>query len=158
DRFAVLPEVGLKAGYRLAPWLRATVGYNFLYLSSAVRQGEQVSRVVDVRQLPPAAAPIPFLPPFPFRPSDFCAQGFALGLAVSFGPLPRVARFRSGGTPSGGVTAPWVGVRDLECAQRSLDTAAPAAPAAPTGPESLARKELAAGGPAREETGPRVRP
>src|SRR5262249_34378980 len=32
DRFAVLPEAEVKVGYRLTPWLWATVGYDFLYL------------------------------------------------------------------------------------------------------------------------------
>jgi hypothetical protein len=83
DRFAVLPEVGLKAGYRLTPWLRATVGYDFLYLSDAVRQGEQINRLVDVRQLPPAP-PVVGVPTFPFRSTDFWAQGFNFGLEFSF--------------------------------------------------------------------------
>jgi Putative beta barrel porin-7 (BBP7) len=83
DRFAVLPEVGVKVGYRLAPWLRATVGYDFLYLSSAVRQGEQINRLVDARQLPPAP-PAPSVPTFPFRSTDFWAQGLDFGLEFSF--------------------------------------------------------------------------
>jgi hypothetical protein len=83
DNFAVLPEAGLTVGCRLTPWLRATFGYNFLYLSSAVRQGEQINRVVDVRQLPPAP-PAPAQPTFPFRATDFWAQGLDFGLEFSF--------------------------------------------------------------------------
>lgn len=37
DRFAVVPEVGLKVGYRVTSWASVFVGYTFLYASSGPR-------------------------------------------------------------------------------------------------------------------------
>src|SRR5581483_10792250 len=45
--FAVLPEAVVKVGYRFQDRSRLYVGYNFLYLSEAVRPGDQVDSVVD---------------------------------------------------------------------------------------------------------------
>ncbi|MFO0881469.1 MAG: BBP7 family outer membrane beta-barrel protein [Gemmataceae bacterium] len=87
-RLAVMPEVDFTVGYQVTPWGRLFVGYNFLYLSSVVRPGDQLDRTVDVRQLPisptydPAAvtaSPRPQL-----NASDFWTQGLNFGLAVSF--------------------------------------------------------------------------
>jgi hypothetical protein len=83
DRFAVAPELGVKVGYQLTDTLRAYVGYNFLYLSSVLRPGDQIDRVLDVNQLPPGggpAPPPPARPIVPFRTSDFWAQGLTVGL------------------------------------------------------------------------------
>ncbi|MCC6417939.1 MAG: BBP7 family outer membrane beta-barrel protein [Gemmataceae bacterium] len=83
DRFAVVPEVGLKVGFQLTDSLRAWVGYDFLYVSSVVRPGDQIDRVIDVNQIPivggPAPAP-PARPLVPFRATDFWAQGLNLGV------------------------------------------------------------------------------
>jgi hypothetical protein len=64
DRFAVVPEVGFNLGYQLTSYLRASVGYNFVYWSSVVRAGDQVSGVP--------------------RATSFWAQGLNLGLAFRF--------------------------------------------------------------------------
>lgn len=48
DRFAVVPEFGLTAGYSLTSRLTFTVGYNFLYLTNVIRPGE----IVDPRVFP----------------------------------------------------------------------------------------------------------
>ena len=50
--FAVLPEAAVKVGYRFRDRSRFYVGYNFLYLSDAVRPGDQVDRTVDPSQVP----------------------------------------------------------------------------------------------------------
>src|SRR5262249_57995102 len=42
DRFAVVPEVGVKVGFQVTDHLRAYAGYNFLYMSSVVRPGDQI--------------------------------------------------------------------------------------------------------------------
>jgi hypothetical protein len=41
NKIAFVPEINVKLGYLILPNLRAYVGYDFLYLSSAVRPGEQ---------------------------------------------------------------------------------------------------------------------
>jgi hypothetical protein len=64
DRFAVVPEVGVNVGCQLTSYLRASLGYNFLYWSSVARAGD----------------PVTGLP----KASDFWAQGLTAGLAFRF--------------------------------------------------------------------------
>jgi hypothetical protein len=87
DRFAVIPEVGVKLGYQLTDSLRAFVGYDFLYISNVVRPGDQIDRVLDVNQIPlvgGAAPPPPARPLVPFRTTDFWAQGLSVGLELRY--------------------------------------------------------------------------
>jgi hypothetical protein len=42
NRIAFVPEINVKLGYQVLPNVRAYVGYDFLYLSSVVRAGDQV--------------------------------------------------------------------------------------------------------------------
>jgi hypothetical protein len=85
--FAVLPEAAVKVGYRFRDRSRFYVGYNFLYLSEAVRAGDQVDEVVDPAQVPlfgrPTAAvverPIPVL-----ERSDFWVQGLVFGVEYRY--------------------------------------------------------------------------
>ncbi|HVL12600.1 MAG TPA: BBP7 family outer membrane beta-barrel protein [Gemmata sp.] len=84
--FAVVPEVGVNIGYQLTSHLRVFVGYNFLYLSSALRAGDVVDPYVDAARIPnflnPPGTPIPGTPrPMPqFRSAGFFAQGISFGL------------------------------------------------------------------------------
>lgn len=88
--FAVVPEVGVSAGYRVTPSASVVVGYSFLYASSVVRPGSQVSRTVNPTQStsytenPAPRLQGPAQPTFQFNDSSFWAQGFSLGLAVRF--------------------------------------------------------------------------
>lgn len=85
--FAVLPEGTVKLGYRLADRSRMYVGYNFLYLSEAVRPGEQIDRTVDLAQVPligqpgtpGAERPAPLI-----TRSDFWVQGLMFGLEYRY--------------------------------------------------------------------------
>ena len=52
SKFAVVPEAGVKIGYHLTPNLRLAVGYNFLYLSSVLRPGDQIDTGLDVTRIP----------------------------------------------------------------------------------------------------------
>jgi hypothetical protein len=90
NEFAVMPEVEVKLGYQMTNWLRATVGYDFLYLSRVVRPGSQVDLVVNdsfnpvngvfgAAPLDKSASPQPF-----FRQTDFWAQGLTFGLELRF--------------------------------------------------------------------------
>jgi putative beta barrel porin BBP7 len=93
DRFAVVPEVGLKAGYRLTSWASVFVGYTFLYASAVVRPGNQVDRAVNTTQattFQDPASPPPTLvlqgearPAVRFRESDFWVQGLSAGISFS---------------------------------------------------------------------------
>jgi hypothetical protein len=89
DRFGVLPEVGVNVGYQVTDHLRAFVGYNFLYLSSVVRPGDQIDRVIDVTKVPnfapPGTPPAPQARPMVlFKDTDFWAQGINFGLEFRY--------------------------------------------------------------------------
>lgn len=94
DRFAVVPEVGLKVGYRFTSWASVFVGYTFLYANKVVRPGDQVDRTVNTTQsmtfqtpqTPPPALTLvgEARPSVRFRESDFWVQGLSAGLALSF--------------------------------------------------------------------------
>jgi hypothetical protein len=85
--FAVLPEAGMRIGWRFQDRSRMYIGYNFLYLSEAVRAGEQIDRTGDESQVPLlgrtgtalAERPGPVL-----ARSDFWVQGLVFGLEYRY--------------------------------------------------------------------------
>ena len=87
SKFAVVPEVGANLGYQLTSHMKVFVGYNFIYLSEAVRAADQVDLVVDESQVPllgrggslVADRPAPVL-----ARSDFWVQGLMFGLEVRY--------------------------------------------------------------------------
>jgi Putative beta barrel porin-7 (BBP7) len=88
SRFAVLPEMGLNVGYQLTDGVRIYTGYNFLYLSKAVRPGDQIDRVLNPTQLPViggigglVGAP---RPSFQYNETDYWAQGIEFGLEFRY--------------------------------------------------------------------------
>jgi Putative beta barrel porin-7 (BBP7) len=74
DRFAVAPEALLNVGYQFTPWLRGEIGYDFLFLSSVLRPGNQIDNTYDGVSHPGV----------PMSTSSFWAQGLNLGLVFSF--------------------------------------------------------------------------
>jgi hypothetical protein len=96
DRFAVVPEIGLKVGYNVTDNIRVFVGYDFLYASSVVRPGDQVDRFIDPKLQPTFGTPqtlnplafnpqLASSPPRPlFRATDFWAQGVTFGVEVRY--------------------------------------------------------------------------
>ena len=87
-RFAVLPEGTVNVGYQVTDHLRAFVGYNFLYVSSVLRPGDQIDRVIDVTRipnfatnLPPTGVPRPMVLS---KDTDFWAQGINFGLEFRY--------------------------------------------------------------------------
>jgi hypothetical protein len=86
-KFAVVPEVGVNIGYQVTSHLRMFVGYNFLYLSTAVRPGGAINPRIDAARvpnfLPPGTAPLPGLPhPQPqLSTTGFFIQGISFGLS-----------------------------------------------------------------------------
>jgi hypothetical protein len=96
DRFAVLGEVDVQAGYQPVAWARMFVGYSFLGVSSVARPGDEINHDINVsRQAQPATAAAAHLPTpqqpngpeepsFTFHSSDFWAQGINVGLEFRY--------------------------------------------------------------------------
>jgi hypothetical protein len=88
NTFAVVPELGVQVGAQLTPYLRAFIGYDFLYWGRVVRPGEQIDPVVNLHQVPSSLNFNPGLgvarPTILFKESDFWAQGVTAGLEFHF--------------------------------------------------------------------------
>jgi hypothetical protein len=92
NRFSVVGEVGVRAGYQICDRVKATVGYTFLGWGDVVRPGDQIDRVLDVTMIPnfvPAGTVVPRIsgmvrPQVPFRETGFWAQGVNLGLEFCY--------------------------------------------------------------------------
>jgi hypothetical protein len=84
NRFAVVPEAGVKVSYQVTPYLRLFVGYSFLAISDVARPGHQIDRFVNPTQLPSSLGPGTLMGgarPLPMPGSaDFWAQGINFGL------------------------------------------------------------------------------
>lgn len=89
DMFAVVPEVNFKVGYQMGQHVRPFVGYNFLYLSEALRPGDQLNRNINPTTnfpffVPPGSATGAPSPLPGFRGSDFWAQGVNFGIEIRY--------------------------------------------------------------------------
>jgi hypothetical protein len=89
DQFAVIPEQEVKIGYQVTSWLRATVGYDYLYMSRVVRPGSQVDLIIDDRTnvVNPGFVPGTTGTTFPrpqFNTTSFWAQGVTFGLELRY--------------------------------------------------------------------------
>jgi hypothetical protein len=92
EAFSVVPEGTFTIGYQIRPWCRATIGYNFLYMSSVIRPGGLIDRNVNASFQPGAAINPNNFPasanprqPMPlFTTTDFWAQGLTLGLEFTW--------------------------------------------------------------------------
>jgi len=90
EKFGVLPEAGFKLSYDVTPHWKVGVGYNFLYLNSVVRAGQQIDPLLDVNRVPnfPLPGNIPNLaavrPAVPFRTTDVFAQGVSFSVQYTW--------------------------------------------------------------------------
>jgi len=84
NRFAVLPELGMNLKYDLSCNWRALVGYNFTYLSQAVRSGNQLDLRLNPTQIPPGSLAGRALPAFSFKENNYFLQGINLGLEYRY--------------------------------------------------------------------------
>ncbi|MCS6852972.1 MAG: BBP7 family outer membrane beta-barrel protein [Gemmataceae bacterium] len=89
-QFAILPEVDVNVGCQVTPSLRAFVGYTFLYLSQAVRPGDQLDRIINPSQGPAFTGVPSTVLAGPARPmprvsaSDFWVQGLNFGIELQY--------------------------------------------------------------------------
>lgn len=87
---AALPEFNLKLGYQCSQRISAYIGYDIMYLSKAVRPGDQVNPNINPTLLPISNVfnpQFPFGPPEPsllFKTTDFVMQGFSFGVSVRY--------------------------------------------------------------------------
>jgi hypothetical protein len=85
--FAILPEVTLRLGVQFSESTRFYFGYNWIYLSSVVRAGDQIDVRVNPAFLPggPAVVTGPQLPNLhkPLK-TDFWMQGVNFGMEIRF--------------------------------------------------------------------------
>jgi hypothetical protein len=85
NKFAVVPEVGVKLGVQLTDHLRVYAGYNFLYWSNVVRTGDVIDTRVNASQLPPRTNVVGDLyPRFEPRYSDFWVHGVSFGVQLRY--------------------------------------------------------------------------
>jgi hypothetical protein len=90
EKFAVVPEVGVKVGLHLTPHLRFAFGYNFIYLSSVLRAGDQIDTGLDVTRIPNFPVPgniqpLPTIrPTVPLRDTGVFAQGISFSLQYNW--------------------------------------------------------------------------
>lgn len=86
--FAIMPEVNLQIGYQLTNRMSIFLGYNFLYISSVVRPGDQVDRRVNTAMAPSSptfgAAVLTRQPAPVFVKDEFSANGVSIGLALRY--------------------------------------------------------------------------
>jgi hypothetical protein len=86
--FAAIPELDLQVGYQFNPFVRAFVGYTFLYWSTVARPGDQIDLAVNPAQVPvlhtAGRAAGPARPAFVGQETDFWAQGLDVGIEVRY--------------------------------------------------------------------------
>ncbi|MBA4191954.1 MAG: hypothetical protein C0467_28575 [Planctomycetaceae bacterium] len=86
DRFAVAPEVTVQVGVNLTKHLSTFVGYNFLYISSVARPGQQIDATINPTYftsftgVPTGPLVGPARPAQVYNSTDFWAQGVNFGM------------------------------------------------------------------------------
>ncbi len=88
--FAFVPEIDLRAGWRIAPDFSILLGYSFLYASDVARPGNQIDRTINTTQStaytenPNPIVVGPAAPVLEIHDSSFWAQGASFGIAYRF--------------------------------------------------------------------------
>ncbi len=86
NEFTMIPEIGLKLGFRITSCFHATVGYSVLYFPNVVRAGDQIDPNVNPNLIPEPNNPITgsLRPRFSLVETDFWAQGISVGGELRF--------------------------------------------------------------------------
>ena len=80
ERFAVVPEMQFKVGYKLSDNITAYAAYNFLYISNVARAGDQIDRSFNVG----GASHGGIGPIFVFQDTSHWAQGVSFGVKCEY--------------------------------------------------------------------------
>jgi hypothetical protein len=83
-RFAVVPEANLKLGLEINQFMRFSVGYNFLYISSVIRPAGEVNQAVNIQPVGADTVIEPAAPRPPLNSLNFWAHGVDFSLKFSF--------------------------------------------------------------------------
>jgi hypothetical protein len=83
-RFAVVPELSLKAGYQIAPQWRLFAGYDVLYWTDVQRAGGLIDLTINPNLIPPSTPGGPNRPMPVFNTSPLWAQGFSFGARYNY--------------------------------------------------------------------------
>lgn len=84
DDFATVSEFRVTLRRDLHCGLTASLGYSILYWRNVARAGDQIDTTVNPTQIPPGTLVGEDRPAFPFRTTDFWAQGLRFGLEYNF--------------------------------------------------------------------------
>jgi hypothetical protein len=83
NQFAAIPEFNFKLGYQLSCNWRATVGYNFTWISRVARPGNQIDTLVSIPPVAGGAQPVA-TPVYLNNPTSIWMQGITTGLEYRF--------------------------------------------------------------------------
>lgn len=83
-RFAVVPELSLKAGYQVAPGWRLITGYDVMYWTGVQRAGGLIDTTVNPNLAPPPAGGGPNRPAPVLNTTNLLAQGFSFGVRYNY--------------------------------------------------------------------------
>ena len=83
-RFAVVPDIELKAGYQITPQWRLVAGYEVLYWTGVQRAGSLIDLTVNPNLLPGSVGGGPQRPQALLDTTSLLAQGFTVGARYSF--------------------------------------------------------------------------
>src|SRR5262249_4847618 len=90
DRFGFSPEATVGAGAQICDWMRVSVNYTFLYLSTVARPGDQLDRVINPTQGraytgdPNSVLVGPPRPMYQGRSNEYWMMGLSIGAEVRF--------------------------------------------------------------------------
>jgi hypothetical protein len=84
NEFAILPELGVNLHCQITDLWRASIGYNFMYVSNVIRPGQQIDTALDPNQFPPSTAVNPNFPRPLFENNDLWIHGLTAGLECRF--------------------------------------------------------------------------
>jgi hypothetical protein len=92
NSFCVVPEAQVNIGCNITRWLRAYVGYDYLYISQVARASSQIDLSVNSNLVPafaggtvlPPTAGGPARPAFTMNRTDFWAQGITVGMELRY--------------------------------------------------------------------------